>query len=81
MEEKYSGLNSVCLISSTYLMLLAVFEPWGVVMVEVPHWHKYSRLLKCVFKSVLERQVILTKQFVLHKCSCRNEEEHILLTS
>lgn len=34
-------------------MLLAVFEPWEVVVVEIPHW-KYSRFLKCVLKSVLE---------------------------
>lgn len=26
----------------------------GVVIVEVPHWHKNSRFPKCIFKSVLE---------------------------
>lgn len=45
--------SSVCFISSTCLVLLAVFEPWEVVVVEIPHW-KYSRFLKCVLKSVLE---------------------------
>jgi len=69
------------LISSTCLRLLAVFEPWEWWLLRFHTGIRIPGFLNVYSSQCWKRQVILLKQFLLRKCSCRNEEEYILLTS